>query len=167
MTKKQKRQQNAKTRDKRISKYTVILIVSLGVIISLIVYFGIMSLVPVNGKSPVFAAPTNTFVKAIHSPQAGWVFTSQSTSGSRISTGAGYNSPTVLLKKGELESIHLINEDSDTHSVHNLNIDAFNVHTRNLAYFQSQTVTFIANKNGTFDYYCTVHPEMKGRIEVR
>ena len=99
MTKKQKRQQNSKTKDKRISKYTVILIVAVGVVVSFIIYFGIMSLVPINGNSPVFAAPTNTFVKAIHSPQAGWVFTSQSTSGSRISTGVGYNSPTILLKE--------------------------------------------------------------------
>ena len=165
VTKKQKRQQN--TRRKKSSKYTILIISAVIAIISLVIYFGIMSLVPVNSNSPVFTAPTNTFIKAIHSPQTGWVFTSQSTSGSRISTGLGYNSPSIILKKGEIESIHLINEDSDTHSLHNLNIDAFNVHTKNLGYFQSQTITFIANRNGTFDYYCTIHPEMKGVIEVR
>jgi plastocyanin len=47
-----------------------------------------------------------------------------------------------------------------------LNVDAFNVHTKDLGYFQSQTITFIANKNGTFPYYCTIHPEMKGLIHV-
>ena len=60
----------------------------------------------------------------------------------------------------------MINEDSETHSAHNLNVDAFNVHTKDLGYFQSQTITFIANKNGTFPYYCTIHPEMKGLIHV-
>jgi plastocyanin len=40
------------------------------------------------------------------------------------------------------------------------------VHTKDLGYFQTQTVTFIADKEGTFQYYCTIHPEMKGNIVV-
>jgi plastocyanin len=44
--------------------------------------------------------------------------------------------------------------------------DEFNVHTRDLGYFETQTVTFLADKKGTFEYYCTIHPEMKGIIKV-
>ena len=64
-------------------------------------------------------------------------------------------SPDFVFRKGELESIHVINEDSDTHSKHNFNIDQFKVHTKDLSYFESQTITFIADKNGTFSYFCT------------
>jgi plastocyanin len=80
--------------------------------------------------------------------------------------GAGFNSPTIFLKYGALDSIHLINEDADTRSLHNLNIDTFNVHTKSLGYFESQSLTFIANKIGTFVYYCNIHPEMRGIIKV-
>jgi hypothetical protein len=134
----------------------------IAIIVGLAAYFGIRSLIPVNGNAPTLAPPINTFLKANYSPQTGFLFTSSSTN-SR--TNATFNSPTIFLKYGELASIHLINED-ETRSLHNLNIDAFNVHTRNLGYFESQSSTFIANKIGTFVYYCSIHPEMKGLIMV-
>ena len=161
---------NKKTRQKNVkgrafvSKGMIIGIGAAAVIIYVVVYFWINSLIPVNGNSPVFAAPTNTFMKASYSPQSGYVFTSQSTSSARRSIGTGYNSPAITLRQGELESIHIINED--TSSKHNFNIDAFKVHSKNLGYFQSQSVTFIANKVGTFTYYCTIHPEMKGTVII-
>jgi plastocyanin len=162
---------NKRTKQKNAKNKVIFskgMIITIGVavaIVSVIVYFGIRSLIPVNGNSPIFAAPTNTFIRATYSPQSGYTFTSQATSGGRNSLPIGYNSPTITLKHGELESIHLINED--TSSKHNLNIDAFNVHTNNLGYFQSQTITFIANKMGSFPYYCTIHPQMKGIVAVQ
>ena len=60
----------------------------------------------------------------------------------------------------------MINEDYETHSKHNLNIDALNLRTRDLGYFESQTVTFFPEKTGTFEYYCSIHPEMKGVITI-
>ena len=153
-----------KSKKKFPSKGMIIGIGAAAAVISIVAYLGIHSLVPVNGNSPVFAAPTNTFVKATYSPKDGYVFTSQSTTSARTSVGIGYNSPTITLRQGELASIHIINED--TSSKHNLNIDAFNVHTRNLGYFESQTITFIAKKVGSFPYCCTIHPEMKGAVVV-
>jgi len=165
MSKKTKRQQNVKNSKLILSKYKYALIIfgSVAIIVALAAYFGIRSLVPVNGNAPTLAPPINTFLKANYSPQTGWMFTSPSTN-SR--TNATFNSPTIFLKYGELASVHLINEDSATRSLHNLNIDAFNVHTRNLGYFESQSITFIANKIGTFVYYCSIHPEMRGIIKV-
>jgi len=60
-------------------------------------------------------------------------------SGSRI--GLGYN-PTISPNQGNTVSIHLINEDSDTHSKHNINIDDFDALTNELGYFQSQIITY-------------------------
>jgi hypothetical protein len=164
MPKKTKRQQNVKNSKLIFSRYKYALMIfgGIAIIVGLAAYFGIRSLIPVNGNAPTLAPPINTFLKANYSPQTGFLFTSSSTN-SR--TNATFNSPTIFLKYGELASIHLINED-ETRSLHNLNIDAFNVHTRNLGYFESQSSTFIANKIGTFVYYCSIHPEMKGLIRV-
>ena len=164
MPKKARRQQNVKNSKLIFSRYKYALMIfgGIAIIVGLAAYFGIRSLIPVNGNAPTLAPPINTFLKANYSPQTGFLFTSSSTN-SR--TNATFNSPTIFLKYGELASIHLINED-ETRSLHNLNIDAFNVHTRNLGYFESQSSTFIANKIGTFVYYCSIHPEMKGLIRV-
>ena len=165
MPKKARRQQNVKNNKLIFSKYRYALMIfgGIAVIVALVAYFGMRSLIPVNGNAPTFAPPLNTFLKANFSPQTGWMFTSPSAA-SR--TNGTFNSPTIFLKYGELASVHLINEDAATRSLHNLNIDAFNVHTRNLGYFESQSITFIANKIGTFVYYCNIHPEMRGLIKV-
>jgi plastocyanin len=74
--------------------------------------------------------------------------------------------PTLYISKGGLESIHFINEDYDTHSKHNFNIDEFKVHSKDLGYFQSQIITFIVDRDGMFEYYCSIHPEMRGKVVV-
>lgn len=135
-------------------------------VVALIAYFGINALTPVNSSYPVFAAPRNNYIKALHVTQ-GYVFVSQSTtSGKKSGGGASTASPTIHLLKGGVEAVHVINEDKDPDSLHNFNINAFNVHTRDLKYFESQSVTFIADKDGTFEYYCTIHPEMRGAVVV-
>ena len=153
------------------SKEVIIGIVIAAAVISIIAYFGINSLIPVNGKSPVLSPPRNSFIKAVYSPQTGYIYVSQSSGAVKGLRGGGSSGsttdPSYTLKKGSLESIHMINEDYQTHSKHNFNIDEFNVHTKDLGYFQTQTVTFIADKEGTFPYYCTIHPEMKGTIVVQ
>lgn len=88
--------------------------------------------------------------------------------GKALPSSAG-NSPPISVSKGNLVEIHLINEEKNQAgnlSKHNLNIDEFNVHTKDLGYFQSESITFLADKEGTFDYYCSIHPEMRGTITV-
>ncbi|HZD83410.1 MAG TPA: hypothetical protein VE076_11080, partial [Nitrososphaeraceae archaeon] len=58
---KKPKQKNAKNK-KFLSKWMMLGIGVAAVVVSIIVYLGIHSLVPVNGNSPVFAAPANTFV---------------------------------------------------------------------------------------------------------
>ena len=152
-----------------MTKNKMIVIGIIAAVAAGISYFGISSMTPVNGSGPVFAFPTNHFIKATHSSNSGYEYVSQSSGsvkGARSSGGSGIVNPTYSFAKGDLESIHVINEDYDTHSTHNFNIDAFNVHTRDLGYFETQTVSFVADKPGTYEYYCTIHPEMKGNIVI-
>ena len=140
------------------------------VVIGILGYVGINSMIPVNSNFPVFAAPTNLYIKSLKTSDRGYIFASQSIKGGKGVPLTGTRSPTFVVNKGNLISLHLINEDKDSiegASLHNINIDEFKVHSKNLRYFEADTVTFVADKDGQFDYYCSLHPEMKGTLEVR
>ncbi len=152
---------------RRLTRNKMIVIGALAAFGSAIGYFGINAMIPVNGSAPAFAFPANHYIKATHE-RSGYVYVSQASGGVKglRTSGGGIINPTYTFSKGGLESIHFINEDYDTHSLHNFNIDEFNVHSHDLKYFESQTITFIADKPGTYQYYCTIHPEMKGNIVI-
>ena len=155
----------------KITPKKIIVIGILFTFIGLIIYGGINSLKSFNGNF-LLSPPRNFFMKATYLPKEGNVYTSQSTGTAKmLNSGAGGSSrfghnPTITLHQGNSLSIHLINEDSEKHSKHNLNIDEFGIHTKDLGYFQTQTVTFTANKTGSFNYYCSIHPEMNGKIII-
>ena len=134
-------------------------------------YFALGSMVPVNGITPVLQTPTNVYILATHDDQSGYFFEEQSTRQGKKTLSSGAIDASIHLIKGELVSLHVVNEDKDTRSQMDLNIDEFNVHTKKLnppagIFFDSQTITFIADKTGTFKYYSTIHPEMKSTIVV-
>jgi hypothetical protein len=159
---KQKRQVS-----KGLTKNGIIAIGAMAAVAVVIGIVGYNSLIPSNGGAPVFGLAANHFIKATHSAKEGYMYVSQSSGSVKgLRSGGGSINPSYTLTKGELQSLHVINEDYETHSKHNLNIDAFNVHTRDLGYFESQTVTFFPEKAGTFEYYCSIHPEMKGVITI-
>ncbi len=161
MVKKQKNN----TKSKSFPKGTVIGIAIIAAVAIAAGSYLWTSAIPVNGNAPVFAAPSNIYIKAIHTDQ-GYAYDEQSTrTGKRTLTGENID-PSIHIPKGTLVSLHVINEDKDTGSDQDLNIDAFNVHTRHLKYFEAQTINFLADKDGTFSYYSTIHPEMKGSITV-
>ena len=170
MTKKRRRHQNGHSVSsvgmtrKRIITYGII-----ATIISGISVVGYKSMIPANGNTPVFGIPSNHFVKAKYSTSSGYAWISMSpgtAKGLRGSGGGGIMNPIYVFNRGGLQSMHLINEDYETHSKHNFNIDELNIHSKDLAYSASQTITFIADKPGNFQYYCNIHPEMKGNITV-
>jgi plastocyanin len=166
----QKKKKNNNNNKNRITPKKILVIGILFTVTGLIIYGGINSLKSFNGNF-LLSPPRNFFMKATYLPNEGNVYTSLSTGTAKIlnsgagSRGLGHN-PTITLNQGNTLSIHLINEDSEKHSKHNLNIDEFGIHTKDLGYFQTQTVTFTANKAGTFNYYCSIHPEMTGKITV-
>ncbi len=157
-----KKQQNTR----RSSRGRAIAIGAAAVVVSLVALFGYRALTPVNASTPVLAFPHNDYVKALHA-KSGYVFVSKASGSVKGMRGSVPQvNPTYTYKKGELVSFHLINEDDQTHEKHNFNIDEFGVHTKDLGYFASDTATFVADKAGTFEYYCSIHPEMKGTITV-
>ena len=134
----------------------------------LIGYFALQSFSPVNSEQIIFAPSTNIFLKAIDSPQ-GYHYASQSTKGGKVLPSVTGSSTPITVSKGNLVQIHLINEEKNKpgeYSKHNLNIDEFNVHSKDLGYFQTESIIFLADKTGTFDYYSSIHPEMRGTITV-
>jgi plastocyanin len=149
-------------------------ILGIGVIVAIVAalgYFGIVSMIPVNGDYPVFGAPTNIYLKTITVADGNSVFASQSIKGGKTAGApAGSHNPTIMVSKGNLVSIHIINEDQGTTNYNHkqdINIDEFNVHSNLLDHRQTQTITFLADKQGTFDYYSSIHPEMRGKIIVQ
>lgn len=152
------------------NKSNIIGIGILGAIVIIVGYIGYTSMIPVNADFPMLGSPTNVYIKTISTPD-GSVYASQSAKGGRNGgTPNGIHNPSIIVSKDSLVSIHFINEDTDTANVdhrHDLNIDEFNVHSNVLNHFQAQTITFFADKQGTFDYYSSLHPQMRGEIIVR
>jgi hypothetical protein len=149
---------------KRIITYGIIAAIISGISIA-----GYKSMIPTNGNSPVFGVPINHFVKAKYSVNSGYAWVSMSSGtakGLRGSGGVATINPSYIFGRGGLQSMHIINEDYETHSKHNFNIHELNIHSKDLAYYESQTVTFVADKPGNFHYYCNIHPEMKGDIII-
>lgn len=168
--KSQRQSQGQRPYSSKLRRNRLIAIAAVGAISVALVLAWYNSSIPANGTTPVVALPSNHFLKATHSDKSGYIYQSQSSGsvkGLRNSGGGGgIVNPSYVFAKGNLQSIHVINEDYDTHSKHNFNIDEFNVHTKDLGYFESQTVTFLPGKAGAFDYYCTINSEMKGVITV-
>jgi plastocyanin len=178
MTKKRSHQLNGRSVSSVKRTITRKRIITYGIIAAIISGVGIAgykSMIPANGNTPVFGIPINHFIKAKYSAGSGYEWVSMSSSSSKgLKSGsrggaaaAAAVSPSYVFVKGGLQSMHVVNEDYETHSKHNFNIDEFNVHSKDLTYTQSQTISFVADKSGTFNYYCNIHPEMKGDIIVK
>ncbi len=58
----------------------------------------------------------------------------------------------LTVKKGDTVKITFVNSGG----THDFKIDEFNVETKKINGGQQDVVTFVANKAGTFEYYCSV-----------
>ncbi|MHB8601814.1 MAG: cupredoxin domain-containing protein [Nitrosotalea sp.] len=159
-----KKQKN-KAKSSPVSKGMIISVAVIAAIIAGGVYYIWISAVPVNVDHPVFATASNVYILATHNDQ-GYYFDEQSTKTGKKSISSTNVDPAIHIPVGTLVALHVINEDKDTGSDQDLNIDAFNVHTKHLKYFEAQTIHFVADKEGTYPYYSTIHPEMKGTLTV-
>lgn len=77
-----------------------------------------------------------------------------------------FSPATMTVKKGETVKIVFKNANG----IHDFVIDEFKVATNKIQSGQEETVTFVANKAGSFEYYCSVgtHRQMgmKGTLTV-
>jgi len=156
-----------KKKSPKISRSSIISASIIAGVVILIGSIALNSFHPVNSESFVFAPTTNLFLNAVKSSQGNYHY--QTTKGGKSLSSTEGTSPSLIVPKGNIIQIHLINEEKNqlnNPSKHNLNIDEFNVHIKDLNYFQSESVTFLADEVGTFDYYCSVHPGMLGTITV-
>jgi nitrite reductase (NO-forming) len=63
-----------------------------------------------------------------------------------------YDIKEIRVRQGTVVQINFTN----TEGFHDLVIDEFNVATKQIPVNQSETITFVADKAGTFEYYCSV-----------
>ncbi len=159
-----KKQKN-KAKSSPVSKGMIISVAVIAAIVAGGVYYVWISSVPVNVDHPVLATSSNVYILATHNDQ-GYYFDEQSTKTGKKSISSTNVDPAIHIPVGTLVALHVINEDKDTGSDQDLNIDAFNVHTKHLKYFEAETIHFVADKAGTYSYYSTIHPEMKGTLTV-
>jgi len=72
----------------------------------------------------------------------------------------------IKVKEGDTLNITFVNDEG----FHDLKIDEFNVATKQIKANEQETVSFIADKKGSFEYYCSVgtHRQMgmKGTLVV-
>ena len=161
-----RKNQKNKNKNKFFTRGTIIGIAVIAAAASIGGYFALGTMIPVNGTTPVFEPPTNIYILATHDSQNGYYYEEQSTRQGKKTMASGAIDASIHVIKGQLVALHVINEDKETTSQHDLNIDEFNVHTKKLNYFEAQTINFIADKSGTFKYYSTIHPEMKSSLIV-
>lgn len=143
-------------------KFPVAKVAIVGGLIALIgavAYFGFAS-----RTSVLPIAGAKNFSLKISNTSKGIAFVSVGTSGKK-SLAIGHNSPTIDVIKGDSVSIHIINEVHG--EKYDFVIPDLNVHSKMLGYFEADTVTFVADKQGEFVYTSTTHPEMKGLLVVQ
>ncbi|OHA88896.1 MAG: hypothetical protein A3C70_02045 [Candidatus Zambryskibacteria bacterium RIFCSPHIGHO2_02_FULL_43_14] len=78
-----------------------------------------------------------------------------------------FSPSTITVNKGDTVKITVKN----INGTHDLKIDEFNTSTRVLKVGETETITFLADKTGTFEYYCSVGNHramgMVGTLTVR
>jgi plastocyanin len=81
--------------------------------------------------------------------------------------GDAFSIPTMVVNRGDNVTVHFYNVDPVTDERHSFTIGApYNVDV-DIAFGESDVVSFIADHEGIFQYYCKYHlPVMTGQLEV-
>jgi nitrosocyanin len=75
--------------------------------------------------------------------------------------GVKFWSPaTIVVKKGDVVTIHAVSKVPGANSVHGFAIDAFNV--KEVIDIKGKDIKFTADKAGVFPIYCHMHPAHVG-----
>ena len=80
----------------------------------------------------------------------------------------GFSMKTITVKKGDTVKITLTNSGK---MMHDWVVDEFNAKTKRIKNGETDTTTFVADKAGTYEYYCSVGQHrangMKGSLIVQ
>lgn len=159
---------------------------TLAIIIGVLVLLGIGFLIMANTKPAAPESTTNVQVTGQATSTESTTATSTSSDGTGVTVSGAANvktteikmftvtasnfkfSPTTMtVNKGDRVRITLKN----TEGTHDLRIDEFSVNTGILNASQEKAIEFVADKAGSFEYYCSVgsHRQMgmKGTLTVR
>jgi plastocyanin len=81
--------------------------------------------------------------------------------------GDAFSIPTMIVNKGDNITVHFYNVDPVTDERHSFTIGApYNVDS-DIAFGESDVVSFMADHEGIFQYYCKYHlPVMTGQLQV-
>jgi plastocyanin len=81
--------------------------------------------------------------------------------------GDAFSIPTMIVNKGDNVTVHFYNVDPVTDERHSFTIGApYNVDA-DIAFGESDVVSFVADHEGIFQYYCKYHlPVMTGQLQV-
>ena len=81
--------------------------------------------------------------------------------------GDAFSIPTMIVNKGDNVTVHFYNVDPVPDERHSFTIGSpYNVDA-DIAFGESDVVSFIANHKGIFQYYCKYHlPVMTGQLQV-
>jgi plastocyanin len=81
--------------------------------------------------------------------------------------GDAYSLPTIVVNKGDNVTVHFYNVDPNTNERHSFTLGAPYSIDLDLAGGESSVVSFIADQEGIFQYYCKYHlPVMTGQLVV-
>ncbi len=120
--------------------------------------------VPASGSQPVQAAVTGQDQAA--GSQGGNVVSFGLTGENFKFSMDGQDAPVLTVKEGDTVKITL----TSAGGFHDWVLDEFNAHTDRVNTGQSASVEFVADKKGTFEYYCSVDSHrqkgMKGTFIV-
>ena len=133
-----------------------------GIVIAVLVLAGIGGGLYMASRPKVLPGPTATSPSLLIPPVQDFVVEPTSATGDEASgpvkeftvTGSSFKfSPnTITLKKGDTVRINFKSQGS----LHNLVIDGLDVATSELGEGEEEEVEFVADKSGTFDYYCSI-----------
>lgn len=137
-----------------------ILIAGIVVVIAGIGVYFLMK--PAEPSATMSPSPTAT-VTSSASPTS----TAQARTITVVGSDFSFDTSTITVNKGDTVTIIFKNTDG----IHDWVVDEFNARTSRIGVGKSAAVTFVANKTGSFEYYCSVgnHRQMgmRGTLIVK
>jgi nitrous oxide reductase len=130
------------------------------------------SMTPVNEtEANLTTTATGTTVPTLMTPGAKefYLFTAEipDVDEEKLKVADAFSIPTMIVNKGDNVTVHFYNVDPVTDERHSYTIGApYNVDA-NIAFGESDVVSFMADHEGIFQYHCKYHlPVMTGQLQV-